>query len=125
MSIKNSTRRLRFVELSARWGHGMPEWPSAPGVNVLTLQYHANHGVYQAVDLPREPYVDYAESQLPEDNGPDELRIGARVMHPTFGAGIVRRREGRGEAAKAWVDFERGGIKLLVLKFAHLRAIAR
>ena len=24
----------------------MPEWPSAPGINVLTLQYHANNGVY-------------------------------------------------------------------------------
>jgi kynurenine formamidase len=24
----------------------MPEWPSAPGVNVHTLQYHAKDGVY-------------------------------------------------------------------------------
>ena len=46
MSIKNSNAGLKFYNLSARWGHGMPEWPSAPGVNVLTLQYHANHGVY-------------------------------------------------------------------------------
>ena len=23
----------------------MPEWPSAPGINVLTHQYHANHGL--------------------------------------------------------------------------------
>ena len=45
-------------------------------------------------------------------------------MHPTFGRGIVRRREGRGDGAKAWVNFDRGGIKLLVLKFANLRSIA-
>ena len=73
---------------------------------------------------PREAYVDYGDSQLPDDEpgpGGDGLSIGAKVVHPTFGRGIVRRREGRGDNAKAWVNFERGGIKLLVLKFANLR----
>ena len=76
---------------------------------------------------PREPYVDFADSQLPDDDpgpGGDSLSIGARVVHPAFGRGIVRRREGRGDGAKAWVSFERGGIKLLMLKFANLRLIA-
>ncbi len=76
---------------------------------------------------PRESYVDFADSQLPDDEpgGGDNgsLSIGARVIHPTFGRGIVRRREGRGDGAKAWVNFERGGIKLLVLKFANLRLL--
>jgi DNA helicase II / ATP-dependent DNA helicase PcrA len=75
---------------------------------------------------PREAYVDYGDSQLPDDEpgpGGDGLSIGAKVVHPTFGRGIVRRREGRGDNAKAWVNFERGGIKLLVLKFANLRLI--
>jgi ATP-dependent DNA helicase UvrD/PcrA len=75
---------------------------------------------------PRESYVDPSDSQLPDDEpgpGGDSLSIGAKVVHPTFGRGIVRRREGRGDTAKAWVNFERGGIKLLVLKFANLRLI--
>jgi DNA helicase-2/ATP-dependent DNA helicase PcrA len=75
---------------------------------------------------PRESYVDLSDSQLPDDEpgpGGDSLSIGAKVVHPTFGRGIVRRREGRGDTAKAWVNFERGGIKLLVLKFANLRLI--
>ena len=33
-------------------------------------------------------------------------------------------REGRGDGAKAWVHFERSGVKLLVLKFANLRPVA-
>ena len=37
---------LKFYNLSARWGHGIPQWPSAPGINVLTLQFHALDGVY-------------------------------------------------------------------------------
>jgi kynurenine formamidase len=41
-----STKGLKFFNLSARWGHGIPQWPSAPGINVLTLQFHALDGVY-------------------------------------------------------------------------------
>jgi ATP-dependent DNA helicase UvrD/PcrA len=74
-----------------------------------------------------QPYIDYSESQLaPDDDADgDGLGVGARVYHPTFGPGVVRKREGRGDSAKAWVNFERGGVKLLVLKFANLRPIAR
>jgi len=75
----------------------------------------------------REPYVDYSDSQLPEEDGAgggDSFGVGAKVHHATFGRGVIRRREGRGDAAKAWIAFERGGIKLLVLKFANMRPVA-
>src|SRR5579863_1002232 len=75
----------------------------------------------------RGAYVDYSTSQLSEEGDAgdgDELGVGAHVVHQTFGRGVVRRREGRGEGAKAWVHFERGGVKLLVLKFANLRPVA-
>ena len=71
----------------------------------------------------REPYVDYTDSQVSHDDGGD-LSIGMRVLHQTFGRGVVRRREGFGDGAKVWVNFDRGGIKLLVLKFANLRPVA-
>jgi DNA helicase-2/ATP-dependent DNA helicase PcrA len=71
---------------------------------------------------PNETYVDYSDSQLPDEEvSGDGFGIGARVMHPTFGRGVIRKREGRGDSAKVWVNFERSGIKLLVLKFANLR----
>jgi ATP-dependent DNA helicase UvrD/PcrA len=66
-------------------------------------------------------YIDYTDSQLPSEDEPAGLAIGARVVHPTFGHGIVRKREGRGDAAKAWVDFGSRGLKLLVLRYANLR----
>ncbi|MEA2680021.1 MAG: ATP-dependent helicase UvrD/PcrA [Candidatus Binataceae bacterium] len=73
----------------------------------------------------REPYVDYTDSQVSDDDGAGtDLAIGVRVMHQTFGRGVVRRREGHGDGAKVWVNFDRGGIKLLVLKFANLRPVA-
>ena len=73
----------------------------------------------------REPYVDYSDSQVPEDDdNHDFCAIGRQVQHATFGRGVVRRREGRGDAAKVWIAFERGGLKLLVLKFANLKPVA-
>jgi DNA helicase-2/ATP-dependent DNA helicase PcrA len=74
----------------------------------------------------REPYIDYTDSQLPDAEiaVPAGLKVGARIYHPSFGRGVIKRREGRGDAAKVWIAFEQGGLKLLVLKFANLRAIA-
>ncbi len=74
----------------------------------------------------REPYVDYSDSQLPDNDSEsgDFCAIGSKVQHVTFGRGVVRRREGRGDATKVWVAFERGGLKLLVLKFANLKPVA-
>jgi DNA helicase II / ATP-dependent DNA helicase PcrA len=75
----------------------------------------------------RGTYVDYSTSQVSENGDAgdgDHLAVGAHVVHQTFGRGVVRRREGRGDGAKAWVHFERSGVKLLVLKFANLRPVA-
>jgi len=79
----------------------------------------------EPIRMPAEPYIDYSESQLAEHESNGEIGVGARVEHPTFGAGVVRRREGRGEGTKAWVHFDRVGTKLLMLKFAKLRLIAQ
>ena len=73
-----------------------------------------------------------AKRQLPvfDDTMPDyenesqELRglaVGSRVSHETFGPGKVVGLSGRGENARAIVDFESVGKKHLLLKFAHLR----
>jgi DNA helicase-2/ATP-dependent DNA helicase PcrA len=73
----------------------------------------------------REHYVDYTDSQVSyHDDGRTDLAIGTRVVHQTFGRGVVRGREGHGDGAKVRVNFDRGGIKLLVLKFANLRPVA-
>jgi len=55
-----------------------------------------------------------------EEKGPG---MGARVLHPKFGIGVVRKVEGRGEGAKVWVQFQRFGLKRLALKYAPLEVI--
>ncbi len=84
----------------------------------------APNQTYRNETYRNETYVDYTDSQLPEGEAAgDGFAIGRRVMHPTFGSGVIRKREGRGDSAKVWINFERGGIKLLVLKFANLRPL--
>ncbi len=85
-------------------------------------------GAQPVLRMPsREPYVDYTDTQIPDDDGgagEHQIAVGARVQHQTFGRGVIRRREGRGDGAKVWVNFDRVGLKLLVLKFANLRPVA-
>ena len=52
--------------------------------------------------------------------GPDELRLGQRVEHPTFGEGVVLMYEGQGSHARVQVNFEAAGSKWLVVAYANL-----
>jgi DNA helicase-2/ATP-dependent DNA helicase PcrA len=68
----------------------------------------------------------YFSDQMPqyEDESQDTatVSVGARVMHESFGKGKVVAIDGRGDNARAIVDFESVGRKHLMLKFANLRA---
>ncbi|HEX5038485.1 MAG TPA: 3'-5' exonuclease, partial [bacterium] len=55
-----------------------------------------------------------------EENG---IRIGATVTHPSFGVGVVKKREGKGESEKVTVYFQNGLVKTLVVKYANLSAV--
>jgi DNA helicase-2/ATP-dependent DNA helicase PcrA len=51
------------------------------------------------------------------------LRLGQRVSHASFGAGIVIDSEGSGTHARVQVNFENAGTKWLVLAYANLAPI--
>ena len=52
---------------------------------------------------------------------PAGLRLGQRVLHPSFGHGVVMDAEGSGAHARVQVNFEAGGAKWLVLAYANLQ----
>jgi DNA helicase-2/ATP-dependent DNA helicase PcrA len=56
-----------------------------------------------------------------ESQEPGGLAVGTRVAHGTFGPGTIVGLSGRGDNARAIVDFDSVGKKHLLLKFAHLR----
>ncbi len=60
---------------------------------------------------------------IPQDfqpSNPDLLQEGMRVMHAKFGAGTILSVDGAGANKKASVNFDNGGVKMLMLKFAKL-----
>jgi DNA helicase-2/ATP-dependent DNA helicase PcrA len=78
----------------------------------------------------REPSKSYYSQESSRDNysqieeGSNAgLKRGARVWHDSFGEGRVIEVSGRGEKAKAVVDFPSAGRKNLMLKFANLRVL--
>lgn len=59
---------------------------------------------------------DYSDSQEPLDLSP-----GARIVHPSFGAGEVLAVSGAGRDARADIEFDEVGRKKVLLAYADLR----
>ena len=77
---------------------------------------------------PSGPTMDYSFSQVSDSSdgfgdGGGGMKPGTQVRHPTFGIGIVRRSEGRGEQEKLMVQFARAGMKKLIRRFANLEVV--
>jgi len=113
--LLRAERRLRFGTVSERAPSRFLE--EIPAALVRTL---ARPEARPAPRLPLGPIMDYSLSQIPQDPGGGTLAAGTRVRHPTFGVGIVRRSEGRGDAEKLSVQFARAGLKKLIRRFANL-----
>jgi DNA helicase-2/ATP-dependent DNA helicase PcrA len=85
--------------------------------------------VFAARKTPRREYNEYdqtyAEFSEPESSRTpsSSLKRGAKVHHEIFGEGRVIEVSGKGDKAKAVVDFNRQGRKNLMLKFANLKVL--
>ena len=76
------------------------------------------HEVRPKVNVSRPAY----SSGFVETPTAGALRLGQRVRHASFGAGIVIDSEGSGAHARVQVNFEDAGAKWLVLAYANLSA---
>jgi DNA helicase-2/ATP-dependent DNA helicase PcrA len=70
--------------------------------------------------LSRQTWSPAPSSSLAGAAPANGLRLGQRVSHPNFGAGIVMDAEGSGAHARVQVNFESSGAKWLVLAYANL-----
>jgi DNA helicase-2/ATP-dependent DNA helicase PcrA len=53
----------------------------------------------------------------------NKLTVGNKVKHERFGTGVIVRIEGKGADTKAEINFDKGGLKNLLLRFAKLEVI--
>ncbi|MGE4605620.1 MAG: 3'-5' exonuclease, partial [Myxococcota bacterium] len=65
------------------------------------------------------PDLDYSYRQSDGDAG-DGVRVGLRVRHPVFGLGTIASVIGTGADQKLKIQFDRAGLKTLMVKFANL-----
>jgi DNA helicase II / ATP-dependent DNA helicase PcrA len=118
--LMRAERRLRFGTVSERpASRFLEEIPE----ELVKLWSAPERPVRRA---PTGPTMDYSYSQLAESSergSSGGLAAGTRVRHPTFGIGIVRRSEGRGEAEKLSVQFGNGGLKKLIRRYANLEIV--
>lgn len=71
------------------------------------------------VAISTEPCRDYSYDQNPSDDA-SSIAIGLRVRHPVFGAGTVAGVVGSGPGQKLRIQFDRAGLKTVVLRYANL-----
>ena len=67
--------------------------------------------------------VNSIQNASPNKSIYNELEVGATVYHEHFGKGIIKALEGVGNDKKAQVNFESGGLKNILLRFAKLTII--
>jgi len=86
----------------------MPRRGGAAGGGQVDFDEYAQDG----------PTIDYSYNQ----EGPDEITIrkGMRVRHPVFGLGTIVAVMGNGLDQKLKIQFERAGVKTVMLRFANL-----
>lgn len=91
----------------------------------LPRQFVSRNFMPEAKSHSRRVYVGRRDDDtiLTEYQQIGNLTIGAKVLHKRFGEGVIKKLEGEGDQAKAHVDFDLGGSKVLLLRFAGLQRI--
>jgi DNA helicase II / ATP-dependent DNA helicase PcrA len=78
-------------------------------------------------EFPRELFdeirVGGSPASMVQETEANGLHLGQRVVHRTFGEGVVLHLEGRGAHTRVQVNFAGGGVKWLVASYAGLEAM--
>jgi DNA helicase-2/ATP-dependent DNA helicase PcrA len=96
---------------------------SRPAYNSNNNYSNKNYGGNNSKFTPHTPRNNtptYTGPQVQEING---LKLGQRVMHPTFGEGVILSYEGQGNHARIQVKFSQVGAKWLVAAYAKLEPV--
>jgi len=113
-------------------GHSNPG-SSGPSIRQWLGEGSRTAGVL-APQAPGEPHVEYDEPVITrptirssgDDSGPfQELQVGRRVTHPSFGEGMIKGREGPSDNPRLTIQFKTVGNKKLMARYAALELLFR
>lgn len=125
VGITRAMQRVHFSHAMRRYTYGgeqynlpsrfLDELPSELTVREGLGKKDEAVGVQNFEPLPN--YDHFEEARFGQATA---VKIGTRVRHALFGAGVIRRKEGVGENQKVTICFEDGRMKVLMLKYANL-----
>jgi DNA helicase-2/ATP-dependent DNA helicase PcrA len=122
VGLTRARRKLVLCYAESRRIHGT-ELLGTPSRFLREIPPALLHEVRPKVQVSRPAYAGSSvRMQHPSLAEGPSLKLGQRVRHATFGAGIVTDAEGSGAHARVQVNFEEAGSKWLVLAYANLVA---
>jgi DNA helicase-2/ATP-dependent DNA helicase PcrA len=116
VGLTRARQKLTLTYAESRRLHGM-ELLGTPSRFLREIPANLLHEVRPKVNVSRPAF----SGRMAETPTPGALRLGQRVRHAHFGAGIVMDYEGSGAHARVQVNFEDAGAKWLVLAYANLQ----
>ena len=123
--LETSSARTRSFNKNSHLGHYPSQMPNKPrweqNPNPVASQFMADRKLRLVPPRKEEPAVNPFVNKV--DFGPSLLHPGQTIEHQRFGIGKVLAVEGRGENAKATVEFQNAGTKQLLLKFAKYKVL--
>ena len=119
VGLTRARQKLVLSYAESRRLHGM-EMFGTPSRFLREIPPALLREIRPKVQVSRVPSLGAARASALESSAGPALRLGQRVVHPSFGAGVVMDAEGGGAHARVQVNFESGGAKWLVLAYANL-----
>jgi len=121
VGITRAMKKLYLTHAESRRLHGSDVFNPAsrflkeiPSVFIEEIRPRASVTT-SYVRKPKKSTIDFKEEV--------GIGLGQKVVHPTFGLGVVLNYEGSGESARVQINFEKAGSKWLVLAFAKLEML--
>ena len=122
MGLTRARQRLTLSYAESRRLHGM-EMLGTPSRFLREIPAALLREVRPRAGLSRQVWSPATTTGRVGETPASRLRLGQRVSHPSFGAGIVVDAEGSGAHARVQVNFESAGAKWLVLAYANLNPL--
>ncbi|MBO68177.1 MAG: DNA helicase II [Acidiferrobacteraceae bacterium] len=117
VGMTRAMQQLFITWAEIRYLHGRENY-SKPSRFLLEIPEKLIHNI-RSINMQPDARIDRsAATDAITEN--DEIQLGSRVVHKSFGAGTVITIEGQGASARVQVNFEDAGNKWLVLSYANL-----
>lgn len=125
VGITRAEKKLYLTYAESRRLHGSDSF-NAPSRFIREIPAELLEEVRPRTKVARpvyhsQPSVNHALRQQETSGG--EFRLGQRVGHPIFGEGFILNVEGNGPRTRVQINFDREGMKWLMLSHANLAAL--